>query len=75
MTKTNAGELKRTVTVVVGPRTVELMEELNTCLATMTGQEKQSLTDLAGAALNLALTAWRRAFLKEGLRVIVSHWD
>lgn len=75
MNKKDVGARKRTVTVTVGARTVELMEDLNKHLAGMTGQQSQNLTDLVGACLNYALTAWRREHLKEGLKVEVNHWE
>jgi hypothetical protein len=75
MSKTQAGERTRTVTVVVGPNTVKVMEDVNRHVADMTGQQLQTLTDLAGACLNRALTLWRRELLNEGLKVAVSHWD
>ena len=75
MIKTKAGERKRTVTVIAGPSTVSLMEDLNKHLAGMTGQQVQSLTDLVGACLNHSLSEWRRVHLGEGLKVDVNHFD
>jgi len=75
MIKTQAGERKRTVTVIVGPFTVSLMEDLNKHLAGMTGQQVQSFTDLAGACLNHSLNEWRRVYLDEGLKADVNHFD
>lgn len=75
MNKKTAGERKRTVTITIGPRTEEVMNDLLTHFARVTGMQEQTLTDLVGASLNCALTAWRKQHLKGGIEVEVNHWD
>lgn len=72
----NAGERKRTVTIVVGPATIELMDRLNAILAErLPWTSGQSLTGLAGAALNACLSEWRAAELNDGPKKRWSHFD
>jgi len=67
---------KQTVTIVLGPSTVSLMNDLNAYLKTQSPmQPGQSLTDLAGACVNECLTEWRRKFLNEGMKTTVNHFD
>jgi hypothetical protein len=75
MNETKAGERKRTVTVVVGPLTVRLMERLNARMTELVGCEDQGLTGLTGAALNECLSSWRFVHLADGERQPWSHWD
>ena len=74
--KEHAGERKRTVTVVVGTATVELMERLNTRLAEASpAAQRQGLAGLAGAALDFALATWRQQNLGEGTGERWNHYD
>lgn len=76
MTGQNAGERKRTVTVVVGPKTEDLMNRLNAVLGErVPWKETQQLTGLAGAALNHALTEWAKLEWPEETTLPVSHFD
>ena len=76
MNKEHAGERKRTVTVVVGTATVELMERLNNRLAEVwPAGQRQGLVGLAGAALDFALATWRQENLGEGKGEHWNHYD
>lgn len=52
MNKTKAGERKRTVTVVVGPETVELLKEIGKAWAVRCQCPMGELTTVVGVALD-----------------------
>jgi hypothetical protein len=75
MTKNTAGERKRTVTVVLGPKTEALMNLLVVhYVASMPGYE-QTITRMTGAALNEALTSWRKDLLGYTGEDRINHFD
>jgi hypothetical protein len=58
MTKTKAGERKRTVTVVIGPLTAKLIEQIDTARRLTRFCTDCNATDLAGIGLDQVLTDW-----------------
>ena len=66
---------KRTVTVVLGPRTVRMLERLAQKMQVEDCQGPASLTAMAGWALNECISSWRYSHLPDGEKVLWSHWD
>ena len=62
MSKTNAGERKRTVTVTVGDITSTLVKELQAKMDKAPGMTHVSLTTIAGVGLNMVLAEWCEAW-------------
>lgn len=76
MKSKTAGERKRTVTVVVGPKTVELMERLNNAIGGLVpGAQRQGAVGLAGACIDVALKQLQKEWLPEDKTGHWSHYD
>ena len=61
----HAGERKRTVTVIVGPETLVLLDKVHVGLEKRIPGERWSYTDLVGMALNFGLADLRRKLVSE----------
>jgi len=75
MIKTKAGERKRTVTVVIGPRTAEILDKVAAEHATRNPGWAVTWTDIAGVSLDLGLSkfAWDRGVLPSS--ELVRHFE
>jgi hypothetical protein len=68
-------ERKKTVTLVLGPETLALLDRLDANLNRSGPCGGRSVTDLVGVILNSGLASWRTRYLKESECLTWSHFD